>query len=127
MSALNVLLVEDAPAVARSLQLCLEQAGHHVTLAETGWRAAELAQETKVDVVVTDYDLPGLTGSQLCFLLRNHESRSELPIIMITGKANELDVEWLYDEHDLVKVLPKPVKPKELIALIKSCCPSGSK
>ena len=127
MSALNVLLVEDTPAVAQTLQLCLEQAGHHVTLAVTGWRAADLAQETKVDVVVTDYDLPGLTGSQLCFLLRNDESRRKLPIIMITGKAQELDLEWLHNEHDLVKVLPKPVKPKELIALIESYRSSGSK
>ena len=122
MPPLHVLLVEDTPAVAKSLQLCLEQAGHRVTLAENGWQAAEMVRQNPVDVVVTDYDLPGLTGSQLCFLLRSNHERCDLPIIMITGKAMELDVEWLHDEHSLVSVLAKPVKPKELIALIDSCC-----
>ena len=117
----HVLLAEDTAPLAEALKMSLEGFGMHVTLALDGWSAARVLAQGTIDVLVTDYFLPGLTGSQLCFLVRDNYTRRRLPVIMITGKTHELDQKWLIKEHNLVALLPKPIKPKELADLIAAC------
>ena len=123
-TAPHVLLAEDEPLLAASLKLSLEHAGLKVTIAHDGWSALHVIRRGGIDVLVTDYQLPGLTGSQLCFILR--DGPSVPPVIMITGKDHELDIPWLRQEHNLIAILLKPVKPTELSQLIASCCPAST-
>jgi signal transduction histidine kinase len=82
----RVLVVDDDPLVVASTAAMLEDVGHVVSEALSGVHALDLLRlGTKVDVVVTDHAMPGMTGSELARQIRQHWP--ELPIILATGYA----------------------------------------
>jgi signal transduction histidine kinase len=82
----RVMVVDDDPLVVASTAAMLEDAGHMVTEALSGVRALDMLRiGTKVDVVVTDHAMPGMSGSELARQIRQHWP--ELPVILATGYA----------------------------------------
>jgi len=83
----SVLLVEDDPAVRRLLTIMLETSGYRVASAANGAEALELArnQSLPIDLVLSDYVLPGISGVELCTSLR--EGRPGLRVVLMTGHA----------------------------------------
>ena len=82
----RVMIVDDDPLVVASTAAMLEDAGHVVTEALSAARALDMLRlGTKVDVVVTDHAMPGMTGSELARQIR--QQWPELPIILATGYA----------------------------------------
>jgi CheY-like chemotaxis protein len=83
----EILVVDDEPAVRQSLKLVLEFEGHKVCLVDGGETAlAELARR-KFDVVLTDFAMPGMHGDQLVAHIR--QLAPALPIIMVTAFVEE--------------------------------------
>lgn len=82
---MNVLLVEDDPAVRGAVERALRGAGHRVDLASSGERALASAVATPYDAVVLDLGLPDIDGLEVCRRLRATGSR--LPILMLTARA----------------------------------------
>ena len=83
----KILLVEDEKAIRSFTKINLEQAGFKVLEAETGEMGVEVARKENPDVVVLDIMLPGISGYDVCNILR-----SEMPdigIIMLTAKTQE--------------------------------------
>ena len=84
--ACSILLVDDDPMVAETTVGMLEVLGHRVKVASSGGRALEmLGTDTSVDLVITDYAMPGMTGKELARRIR--ESRPNLPVILASGYA----------------------------------------
>ena len=82
----RVLVVDDDPLIASSTAAMLEDLGHLVIEAPSGARALDMLRlGAKVDVVVTDHAMPGMTGSELARQIRQHWP--SLPIILATGYA----------------------------------------
>ncbi len=84
--ACSILLVDDDPMVAETTVGMLEVLGHRVKVASSGGRALEmLVGDTSVDLVITDYAMPGMTGKELARRIR--ETRPNLPIVLASGYA----------------------------------------
>ncbi|WP_147917652.1 response regulator transcription factor [Ruania zhangjianzhongii] len=85
----SVLLIEDAPLVRRGLQLALSRHGHHVQVVETGEQGLREIDQAPPDLVVLDLMLPGIDGFEVCRRIR---AGSDLPVIMLTARGDDLDV-----------------------------------
>ncbi len=102
MEPLNVLLVDDDPLVGEGTRGILETLGHRVQLANSGSAAiACIETGTPVDLLITDYSMPSMTGTQLAQRVR--QLRPELPIILASGYAEGPGAEGLE--------LPRLTKP----------------
>ena len=115
----SVLVVEDEPAIAELIGIHLRHAGHEVRLATDAAAAQTLVDERLPDLVLLDWMLPGLTGAQLARRWRGDPRTRELPIIMLTARAEEADkVAGLDAGAD--DYLTKPFSPSELMARIRA-------
>ncbi|HEY8731492.1 MAG TPA: response regulator transcription factor [Candidatus Limnocylindria bacterium] len=85
LDLVNVLLVEDDPAVRGAVERALRHAGHEPALAMDGVRALEQATAVPYDAVVLDLGLPGLDGLEVCRRLR--AAGNHVPILMLTARA----------------------------------------
>ena len=112
----TILIVEDEFAVARGIQYALQQEGYAVTIARSGEEGLEFATNEAPDLILLDVRLPGIDGFELCRTIRRN---SDVPIVMVTARA---------DTHDVVAgleagaddYLTKPFAPKELSARIRA-------
>jgi DNA-binding response OmpR family regulator len=111
-----VLLVEDDPAARQGLELALRRLGYNVRLAETGEAALDGIGEDTVDVVVLDVMLPGVDGFEVCRRLRRD---SDIPVIMLTARGDDLDI-VVGPEAGADDYVVKPVEPRVLNARIRA-------
>ncbi|HET6881569.1 MAG TPA: response regulator [Pirellulales bacterium] len=110
----RVLVVEDDPALRNVIRFNLQAAGFEVLAGRDGAQGWELAQREAVDMVVTDMQMPSMTGLELCQKLRGDVRFAQLPVLMLTAKGLELDHERLRAELGVVEVMFKPFSPKQL-------------
>ena len=108
----RVLIVEDDPGIATSLQEGLERLGHVVDHTAEGAPAIEMA--SSVDLVLLDLGLPDLDGKDVC---REIRSRSSVPIIVLTARGDEIDRVLLL-ELGADDYMVKPFGFRELVARI---------
>jgi CheY-like chemotaxis protein len=87
-TGLNILLVDDEPAVRLTIKLILEHRGHEVGAVDGGEAALALLARQRFDVVITDYSMPGMRGDQLVARIR--QQLPTQPIIMATAFAEDL-------------------------------------
>lgn len=109
---MKVLIVEDDPGIAVSLQEGLERLGHVVEHTSSGTVAVDRA--TLADLVLLDLGLPDLDGKDVC---REVRKRSEVPIIVLTARSDEFDRVLLL-ELGADDYLVKPFGFRELVARI---------
>jgi len=117
----RILLLDDEPALSRLMAVLLARAGYMVDTAgdgEEGWAALNVRP---YDLLMTDNDMPRLTGLELVRRLRT--SGIALPIIMVSGSEH---VRALADDGvlRLNAVMLKPFNPAELIAQVERACPA---
>ena len=117
----EILVAEDNTALAGVLRFNLEQAGFRVTLAGNGRVAWKHFQDRRFDMLLTDEQMPEMTGRQLCGLVRQHAERAATPIIMLTAKGLEIDRRQLREEFGIVALFVKPFSPSELIRTVREC------
>ena len=116
------LVAEDDRALADILRLALEKAGYAVTVAHNGTRALDLASLKTFEVVVSDYQMPGLNGEQLLTALRENRACPNAALFLCSAKSYELDSERLRDSLGLSGVFYKPFSLTELIAAVHAAC-----
>ena len=112
----NILVVEDDPDIRRINALSLHRAGYHVDTAEDGAYAWEMLGDSDYDLMITDNNMPNLTGIQL--LRKLHAARRVVPFIMATGNMPEEEFArypWLQPAAKLFK----PYAVEELLAAVK--------
>ncbi|WP_224245040.1 response regulator transcription factor [Hyalangium gracile] len=112
----QVLLVEDDERLARLTARYLQEHGLVVTVARTGPEGLAEASRHAYDVVLLDLMLPGRDGLEVCRELR---TRSDVPIIMVTARGEEID-RVLGLETGADDYLPKPYSSRELLARIRA-------
>jgi two-component system, OmpR family, phosphate regulon response regulator PhoB len=115
----HILVVEDEPAIQELIAVNLEHAGHRVQRAHNAAEADAMIREVRPDLIVLDWMLPDLAGTALARRLRADARSKDIPIIMLTARAQERDkVEGLESGAD--DYVTKPFSPKELLARIKA-------
>jgi two-component system cell cycle response regulator len=90
----RVLLIDDSGAVRSVLASRLRDRGYEVEEAADGVAGAELALEHPPDVVVTDLWMPGLSGVQVCRLLRSEPRTQGIPVVLVTGESDRRSRFW---------------------------------
>lgn len=115
----KILVVEDEPDIRKLIQYNLMQERYLVVEAEDGEQALKLAQRDKPNLVILDLMLPGLSGLELCKILRERPDTASIPILMLTAKAGEADkvvgLEMGADDY-----LSKPFSPREMVARVRA-------
>lgn len=113
------MVVEDEPDIRKLVQYNLAQERFKVLEAEDGEQALKILQRDRPHLVILDLMLPGLSGLELCKILRERPETSQLPILMLTAKAGEADkvvgLEMGADDY-----LAKPFSPREMIARVRA-------
>jgi len=117
----TILLVEDEPILADTLRYNLEHEGYAVLVAGDGVKALELARQKQPDLLILDVMLPRLDGFSVCRILRGE---SDLPIIMLTARQDEIDriagLELGADDY-----VVKPFSLGELLARVRAILRRG--
>lgn len=115
----KILVIEDEPDIAKLVSYNLAQERFRVVTADDGEQALRIIEREKPDLVVLDLMLPGLSGIELCKILRGRADTSKLPILMLTAKAGEADrvlgLELGADDY-----LAKPFSPREMVARVRA-------
>jgi two-component system, OmpR family, phosphate regulon response regulator PhoB len=115
----DILVVEDEPAIQELIAVNLEHAGHRVQRAYSAAEADALIREIRPDLILLDWMLPDVAGTVLARKLRADTRSKDIPIIMLTARAQEQDkIEGLDAGAD--DYITKPFSPKELLARIKA-------
>ncbi|MBK5239906.1 response regulator transcription factor [Clostridium sp.] len=115
----KILVVDDEEHIQELIKFNLEKNGYRVILADNGIDAINLAKEHLPQLMLLDLMLPGMDGLDVCKEIRKDSSMSNMPIIMITAKGEEIDkiigLELGADDY-----ITKPFSVRELIARIKA-------
>jgi len=117
--AATILVVEDEPAIQELISCNLELAGHQALRAENAERALEMVRTALPDLVVLDWMLPGMSGIEFARKLRADKRTQEVPLIMLTARAEEAD-KLVGLESGADDYLTKPFSPRELNARVKA-------
>jgi two-component system, OmpR family, phosphate regulon response regulator PhoB len=118
MSA-SILVIEDEEPIQILLRYNLEAEGHRVRIAGDGEDALTQISDEKPDLVVLDWMLPGMSGIELCRMVRAKPETAALPIIMLTARSEEVErIRGLATGADDYMV--KPFSVPELLARIKT-------
>ena len=114
-----VLLVEDEQAISSVVRYNLESEGFRVLEASDGDEALAMVCDERPDLVVLDWMLPSISGLEVCRSIRRTKDFKQLPIIMLTARAEEEDrIRGLDSGAD--DYVTKPFSPSELVARVRA-------
>jgi len=122
MKSHKILIVDDEPDNIRAIRNCLAESDEPYTLYQSlnGELAIKIASAEMPDLIITDWEMPGIDGIELIKRLKQDETTSDIPVIMCTGvmtSSENLHTALMAGAVDYVR---KPVDKIELIARIKS-------
>ncbi len=112
----RILVIDDDTALAEMIGIVLRADGFDPVFCDNGEHALEVFHETNPDAILLDLMLPGKSGIDVC---REIRLESGVPIIMLTAKSDTVDV-VLGLESGADDYVPKPFKPRELIARVRA-------
>jgi len=116
----TILIVDDQPVNLKVLMEALQPLGHNVIAVKNGYEAMEqIHRPAKIDLVVLDVMMPGMTGFEVCQEIRKTHSLAELPVLMVTAAIGAQDKVAAF-ESGANDFLPKPFDMAELKARIGS-------
>ncbi len=113
----KVLVVDDEVHILHVVSLKLQNAGYEVVTTQDGSEALEVAQVELPDLIITDYQMPHLSGLELCCKLRNIPSTREIPAIMLTARGFSLDSKAT-TAAGIIKCVNKPFGPREILRIV---------
>lgn len=115
----RILLVEDEEDIAALIKLQAEITGYKLHVEVDGINGYRAIEREKPDLVILDIMLPGQNGFDVCRKMKNNPELKNIPVIILTAKAEELDV-VLGLELGADDYIPKPFSPKVLFSKIKA-------
>ncbi|WP_369602988.1 phosphate regulon transcriptional regulator PhoB [Hahella sp. SMD15-11] len=119
MGRKRILIVDDEPAIREMIAVALEMADYDYMEAGDARDAHAKIVDHKPDLILLDWMLPGTSGIELARRLKRDESTAEIPVIMLTAKADE-DNKILGLETGADDYITKPFSPRELVARLKA-------
>src|SRR3954466_4825246 len=121
---LKVLVCDDERHIVRLIQVNLERQGYQVVTAFDGKEGLEKIRSEKPNLVVLDVMMPYMDGFEVLKNLRRESETENLPVIMLTAKAQDKDVFEGY-HYGADMYLPKPFNPMELVTFVKRIMQGG--
>jgi len=118
MADRKVLVVDDEIHIVHVVAIKLRNNGFEVIAADNGAEGLKLALAEKPDIIVTDYQMPVMTGLELVEQLRQNEDTKDTPVIMLTARSFAIPQQQ-QDDLRISGCLSKPFSPKELLGNIE--------
>ena len=113
----KILLIDDSRLIAHVAKTILTKRGHEVILAQDGLAGLEAAKSQQPDIILLDLIMPVMDGYEVCKALKQEDSTEEIPVIMLTSKAEPADkVKGL--EMGALDYVTKPFDEGELVARV---------
>ncbi|GAA2877065.1 hypothetical protein Acy02nite_06860 [Actinoplanes cyaneus] len=119
-----IVVAEDHDDIRYVLKRSLERAGHRVVVAADGASALAAVREHRPDLVVTDVDMPRMTGLDLCRAIRADDDLRHIPIVVASGSLMPGDSQA--SEAGASATLLKPFLPAQLLDLIAALLPRAT-
>ena len=114
----KIVLAEDEPQIARLIEFKLKKEGYSVTWKENGEEALKAIKADKPDLILLDIMMPVMDGYEVLRRLKEDENLTDIPVIMLTARAQEKDVVKGID-LGAEDYITKPFHPAELLARVK--------
>jgi len=119
MTAYKILIVDDEDAIRDMIKVALELAGFECIEAASAVKAMPLIIDERPNLILLDWMMPEVSGIELLRRLRRDEITKEIPVILLTAKAEEQNTVQALDSG-ADDYMTKPFRPRELTARIKS-------
>ncbi len=116
---MRILVAEDNRAIGSVICFNLKNAGFDVVHEVTGDGAWRQLFEQEFDLVLTDFQMPGMNGGELCARIRQEPAWKSLPVILLTAKGLEIDADYYRESLAVSAVLMKPFSPRALVSLVQ--------
>jgi DNA-binding response OmpR family regulator len=122
--SLKILVVDDESDVLDLVGMSLRNSGYSVITAETGAAALAKSRSELPSLIILDLMLPQMSGLEVCKVLKKDPATSQIPVIMLTAKSEEVDkivgLELGADDY-----VTKPFSPRELVLRVQSVLRRG--
>ncbi|TVQ60244.1 MAG: response regulator [Phycisphaerales bacterium] len=115
MHVSKALVVDDEAHITHVVALKLRNAGFEVFTASDGEEAYEIACAELPDIVITDLQMPYMTGLELCEQLKRNTATEKIPAILLTARGHALSSDDL-SKTNIREVLGKPFSPREVLS-----------
>ena len=115
---MRILIADDEPHVIRVLKMALERAGYEVDSAPNGQVALERIKAGHPDVLVTDIQMPLMSGRELCESIQDEMPDRKFLIFVVTSRTEVEHREWSSSMSNL-RFLEKPVSVRKLVSVIE--------
>jgi two-component system alkaline phosphatase synthesis response regulator PhoP len=122
--AQKILVVDDEAHILQVLSIKLRNAGYEALTAADGEEAFELACREKPDLVITDFQMPYMTGVELCRALAGNDATAQIPVMLLTARGYALDDEDLAIGN-IRDVLSKPFSPRAIVQQVEALLAGG--
>jgi len=116
----RILVVEDSPTMRSLIAVAIESAGEYeIVEAANGFEALRLLPREKVDLVITDINMPDINGLELISYIRKHQNYATVPLFIVSTEGSEKDREkgLLLGANEY---LVKPFDPARLVTLVET-------
>ncbi len=111
----RVLIIDDSVAILRTLKLGIERAGYDVSTASDGNDALEKLHVQHPDFMVTDIEMPRMTGKELCLEIEKVFPDRVFPIVVLTSSTDPGHRQWAQEIRDTI-FMEKPVSMRKLVS-----------
>ncbi len=122
--AIKILVADDEAHILHVVSMKLRNAGFEVITAHDGEEAVGLCHAEQPDLIITDYQMPFMTGIEFCTEIRNSDSGRDIPAVMLTARGFDVDPAEMA-EAGITRVLEKPFSPREVLAIVKEMLRDG--
>ena len=121
MTRLTILIADDEPYLTFMLATRLRDTGAEVVVAADGEEALRLAREHLPNIILTDFQMPVMSGLDLARNLLEHPATAEIPVVLLTARGHRLPAAELAVTN-VRHLVAKPFSTKELIAVVNELC-----
>jgi two-component system chemotaxis response regulator CheY len=121
----RVMTVDDSATVRQVLFNALSAAGYDVVQARDGQDAIEKLNDTQIDILVTDLNMPRIGGIELIKAVRQQPGNRFMPIIMLTS-VDQPELKQAGKSAGASGWVTKPFRPEQLLAVVRMICPANA-
>jgi len=116
----RIIIADDSRSILRLLTLGMERAGYEVITACDGFDALQKIHDQLPSFLITDIEMPQMTGEELCLTIEQSFPNRTFPIVVMTTSTNESHRRWA-SKISNTTFIEKPISVKRLVAHIDSC------
>ena len=115
----RILTVDDSPTVRQHLKTTLENAGYHVTPAESGEEGAQIGEVENFDLLITDLNMPGMDGLEMLTRIRSKTVNRDTPAFVLTTQDRDSEAKARAGLVRVTAWVVKPLNPELLLRGIR--------